>query len=93
MANLTNREFKIIADVLGSEVAAKLQSLFETPSGGSGTVTSVTGDFVTGNSAVNPVLSYQAWMATLPNYQAGVDDQGVIRMANGTFKCVIVNHQ
>jgi hypothetical protein len=35
----------------------------------------------------------QAWMETLPDYDPDADDQTFVRMADGTFKCVIVNHQ
>lgn len=56
-------------------------------------VQTITGDFVNNTDPLNPVLSYQEWMASLTGYDPNVDDQGVIRMADGTFKCVILNHQ
>lgn len=56
-------------------------------------VATVTGDFVDNTDPLNPVLSYQAWMASLPGYDAGADNQGVVRMADGTIMCKILDVQ
>ncbi len=37
--------------------------------------------------------SYQAWIETLPGYDADADDLAVVRMADGSFQCRIVNIQ
>lgn len=63
--------------------------------GGIGSVVAGVGISIDNTDPANPIITFdpQTYMETLPSYIPDADNQAIIRLADGSFDCAIVDIQ